>query len=85
MPRSLALTQWHAERRRKDEKGKYLHVTLRDVQRCETGVGETARKSTTEHALGVVARIVGDRSKISERVLVSELQERTVGILLEQD
>ena len=43
-------------------------------------MGEAASKGTTEHALGVVARIVGDGSKISERELVSELPESTVGI-----
>ena len=43
-------------------------------------MGETARESTTEHALGVVARIVGDGAKRSERELVSELPGSKVGI-----
>ena len=42
-----------------------LHVTFCDIEGGDTGVGETAGNSTTEHALGVVASIVGDGAKIS--------------------
>ena len=52
----------------KEKTGIYLHVTLRDVQRRKTSVGETARKSAAEHALGIIARIVGDRPKIPEKI-----------------
>ena len=41
-------------------------------------MGETARKSTTQHALGVVANIVGDGAKIPERRRVSRVIGRAV-------
>ena len=56
-----------------DKTETYLHVTFCDVQRRNAGVGETARKSTTQHALGVVANIVGDGAKIPEEQRVSRV------------
>ena len=47
-----------------DKTATYLHVTFCDVQRRNTSVGETARKDTAEHRLGVVAGIVGNGSKV---------------------
>ena len=47
----------------------HLHVTLGDIKRGDTCVGDTASKDTTEHALGIVAGVVGHRPKVSsERV-----------------
>ena len=42
-----------------------LHVTFCDIEGGDTGVGETAGNSPTEHALGVVAGIVGDGAKVA--------------------
>ena len=56
----------------------HLHVTFCDINRRNTSVGETARKSTTKHTLGVVARIVGDGAEIPLRsALVSTEHEKT--------
>ena len=57
----------------KETEPTYLHVTFCDIKRCNTSVGETARKSTTKHTLGVVARIVGYGSKIPEKKVSGEL------------
>jgi hypothetical protein len=43
----------------------HLHVALGDVERGDTCVGDTASKDTTEHALGIVAGVVGHRPKVS--------------------
>jgi hypothetical protein len=39
-----------------------LHVTFGNIERSNTGVGETAGNSTTEHALGVVAGVMRNRA-----------------------
>ena len=49
------------------ESNTHLHVTFCDVERRNAGVGETTRKGTTEHTLGVVAGIVGDGAQIPVR------------------
>ena len=42
-----------------------LHVALGDIEGGDTGVGDTAGEDTTEHALGIVGGVVGDRPEIS--------------------
>lgn len=42
----------------------HLHVALGDIERGNTGVGDTASKDTTEHALGIVRGVVGHRAEI---------------------
>ena len=42
----------------------HLHVALGDVERGDSGVGDTTGKDTTEHALGIVGGVVGDGPKI---------------------
>ena len=44
----------------------HLHVAFCDIKRGDAGVGDTARKDTTEHALGIVARIVRDGAEVAE-------------------
>ena len=51
----------------KEIRDTHLHVTFCDVERRNAGVGETTRKGTTEHTLGVVAGIVGDGAQIPVR------------------
>ena len=65
-------------RTEEDKTKTYLHVTFCDVQRRNASVGETARKSTTQHALRVVANIVGDGAKIPEGQRVSRVIGRAV-------
>ena len=46
----------------------YLHVTFCHIERSDAGVGDTAREGTAEHALGVVAGIVGDGAEVAVSV-----------------
>ena len=60
----------------------YLHVALGDIERCDSSVRDTARKRTTEHALGIVAGVVGNRPKVPAHVgtvNVSDAVPRMVG------
>ena len=43
----------------------HLHVALGDVERGDSGVGDTTGKDTTEHALGVVNVVVGDGTGVA--------------------
>jgi len=42
----------------------YLHVTFSNIKWGDAGVGETTRKDTAKHALGIVGRVMGNRAKI---------------------
>jgi hypothetical protein len=50
------------------DNGVYLHVAFSNIEWSDPGVGETTRKNTAEHALGIVGSVVGDRTKISAKV-----------------
>lgn len=51
----------------------YLHVAFCDIERGDTSVSETASNGTTEHALGVVRGVMGNRAEISVRGRQSEI------------
>lgn len=44
-----------------------LHVTFRDIKRGNSGMGDTARKDTTKHALCVVGCVVWNGTTIPRR------------------
>jgi hypothetical protein len=46
------------------DNGTYLHVAFGNIKWGDAGVGETACKNTTKHALGIVRSVVGDRAKM---------------------
>jgi hypothetical protein len=58
----------------------YLHVTFGNIKWGDAGVGETTRKDTAKHALGIVGRVMGNRAKIPEDVWSTwRSEKRTIG------
>ena len=54
----------------------YLHVTFCDIERCDTGVGDTASEGTTEHTFCVVGGIVGDGAKVPAQLFSQDALAR---------
>lgn len=49
-----------------------LHVALGDIERRDTGMGDTTCQDTSEHAFGVVRSVVGHGCQMGHGSVVEE-------------